>query len=331
MTDLGPVLEKLGLGQYLAKFIEEGFDAWETRLQREIAAARGFGIETVVNVVDRANAPYPTKQDVSDSTNPGKADGARKGKRKYRRHPKQWVAQSTGRAAQSRVDFTLEVRDDLKAENLSFTETAKRVGEMWQGLGPVEKNAFEAQVSSAKEEYLTELARYKKTDQYREYAQYLADFKRKHPSKLDTKKPKRVTQTDNTSSESPQHPTEPRQDSFPQENNSQASQNGHIEQHRPHDKNVLEAIPSSVPSAAGRGRLTRAQSRVPKLASPYHGFRFSGSSPSPKPKIERLVRQSAKSLRQPSESAIGLSEILPALTIMVKPEPVSIEIHVSIV
>lgn len=32
MTDLGPVLDRLGLGQYLGKFIEEGFEAWDTVL-----------------------------------------------------------------------------------------------------------------------------------------------------------------------------------------------------------------------------------------------------------------------------------------------------------
>ena len=32
MTDLGPILERLGLSQYLTAFIGEGFDTWETLL-----------------------------------------------------------------------------------------------------------------------------------------------------------------------------------------------------------------------------------------------------------------------------------------------------------
>lgn len=32
MTDLGPVFDRLGFGQYLEKFIEEGFEVWETVL-----------------------------------------------------------------------------------------------------------------------------------------------------------------------------------------------------------------------------------------------------------------------------------------------------------
>ena len=78
------------------------------------------------------------------------------------------------------------VRDDVKSENLSFTEIAKRVGERWQTLSPEKREPFEAKARAAKEEYLAELARYKKTDQYREHAQYLADFKAKQSSETGT-------------------------------------------------------------------------------------------------------------------------------------------------
>ena len=65
----------------------------------------------------------------------------------------------------------------MRAENFSFAEIAKKVGERWQVLPPEEKEPFETQAGSAKEKYLAELAEYKKTDEYREYTQYLADFK----------------------------------------------------------------------------------------------------------------------------------------------------------
>jgi hypothetical protein len=32
MTDLGPILARLGIDQYLDAFIGEGFDTWETVL-----------------------------------------------------------------------------------------------------------------------------------------------------------------------------------------------------------------------------------------------------------------------------------------------------------
>lgn len=90
---------------------------------------------------------------------------------------------SLGRSPPNRAT---EVRDNLKPDNLSFTEIAKRVGEMWQALGPEEREPYEAQAGLAKEEYLIELTQYKQTSNYKEYAEYLADFKAKHPSKAGT-------------------------------------------------------------------------------------------------------------------------------------------------
>jgi hypothetical protein len=69
------------------------------------------------------------------------------------------------------------MREELKGRNLSFTEIAKLVGENWQNLAPAEKEPYEQQAFSAKERYNNELAEYKKTNNYKEYAQYLADFK----------------------------------------------------------------------------------------------------------------------------------------------------------
>lgn len=68
----------------------------------------------------------------------------------------------------------------MRSQNLSFTEIAKLVGENWQMLSPAQKEPFEAQAAAAKERYTTELARYKRTDSYKRYMQYLADFKLKH-------------------------------------------------------------------------------------------------------------------------------------------------------
>lgn len=82
----------------------------------------------------------------------------------------------------SAANEPVEVRDELKSENLSFTEIAKRVGERWQTLSPEEREPYEAKAASAKEGYLAELARYKKTARFREHAVYLADFKAKHSS-----------------------------------------------------------------------------------------------------------------------------------------------------
>jgi hypothetical protein len=67
----------------------------------------------------------------------------------------------------------------LKPQNFSFTEIAKRVGERWQLLTPKEKEIYESDAGFLKERYNTEFAKYKRTASYREYQQYLTEFKAK--------------------------------------------------------------------------------------------------------------------------------------------------------
>lgn len=69
------------------------------------------------------------------------------------------------------------MREDLKGRPLSFTEIAKLVGENWQNLAAHEREPYEQQAFAAKEKYNAELVEYKKTEQYKEYSQYLLDFK----------------------------------------------------------------------------------------------------------------------------------------------------------
>lgn len=63
---------------------------------------------------------------------------------------------------------------------MTFTDIAKRVGESWQVLVAEEKEPYESQASAAKEKYHAEMAKYKKTNLYKEYTQYLANFKAKN-------------------------------------------------------------------------------------------------------------------------------------------------------
>lgn len=50
-----------------------------------------------------------------------------------------------------------------------------------------DKEPYESQASGAKEKYHAEMAKYKKTDAYKEYTQYLADFKVKNSTNSGTK------------------------------------------------------------------------------------------------------------------------------------------------
>ncbi|KAK5624615.1 hypothetical protein RRF57_000331 [Xylaria bambusicola] len=57
------------------------------------------------------------------------------------------------RACTGTAAVSLQMREDLKGQNLTFTEIAKLVGENWQNLGRAEKEPFEKQANEAKEKY----------------------------------------------------------------------------------------------------------------------------------------------------------------------------------
>lgn len=110
-------------------------------------------------------------------------------KRKYRRHPKP-DENAPEKPPSAYVLFSNRIREEVKADNLSFTEIARLVGERWQNIDPSQKEMFESHASSLKENYNKELTDYKKTDAYKEYMQYLAEFKAKNAAQGETKRPK---------------------------------------------------------------------------------------------------------------------------------------------
>ncbi|KAF2474524.1 uncharacterized protein BDR25DRAFT_215413 [Lindgomyces ingoldianus] len=208
MSDLGERLERLGLSQYLEVFVAEGFDTWETvlditesdlnalnvklghrrKLQRAIAETRGqahdrplpiaLGKSTSVDGSYRSDDSAPeSKSRQQDVLAPGNTGTSTK--RKYRRHPKP-DEHAPERPPSAYVIFSNQVRETLKGQEYSFTEIAKVVGERWQILPVVAREACERQANAAKEKYYAELAEYKKTPQYDAYQKYLEDFKAKH-------------------------------------------------------------------------------------------------------------------------------------------------------
>ncbi|KAI1142747.1 hypothetical protein F5Y05DRAFT_408195 [Hypoxylon sp. FL0543] len=207
MNSLEAIFGELGISQYLDAFIDQGFDSWETilditesdldvlgvklghrrKLQRRIANYRG--------VAPEASLVSPTRLSIEDarleSTRPeslktDKADGAVVAKRKYRRHPKP-DENAPERPPSAYVLFSNKMREDLKGQNLTFTEIAKLVGENWQNLTREEKEPFERQAHEAKERYNRELADYKKTDEYKKYCDYLHEFRKRQAAQLQEK------------------------------------------------------------------------------------------------------------------------------------------------
>ncbi|KAI9809820.1 MAG: hypothetical protein M1825_000253 [Sarcosagium campestre] len=201
MTALEPVLNRLGLAQYAESFLVEGFETWETvlditeadldalgvkrghrrKLQREIANTRGISSDQALRPSRVATQSEDRSTDGEDGSIHGDAKQATGsgGKRKYRRHPKP-DENAPERPPSAYVIFSNRVRESLKGQSLSFTEIAKLVGEKWQELDPDEKAPYESQAALAKEKYRAQMADYKSTDGYKEYVQYLADFKARY-------------------------------------------------------------------------------------------------------------------------------------------------------
>lgn len=210
MTELADIFTELGISHYLHDFIEQGFDTWETilditesdfdalgvklghrrKLQRKIANSRGLSSDRAL--ASPRNTPSDEKQSdepKGSSTKVDSRDGssvAQGAKRKYRRHPKP-DENAPERPPSAYVIFSNKMREELKGRNLSFTEIAKLVGENWQNLSPGGKEPYEQQAFSTKEKYNNELIEYKKTEHYKEYSQYLAEFKARHSTALQGK------------------------------------------------------------------------------------------------------------------------------------------------
>lgn len=204
---LQEVFGELGISQYLDVFLDQGFDTWETilditesdldalgvklghrrKLQRRIANARGVAPDVALASPTRASVEdtragaevqKPEASAVPSTDSRENSNGVVQ-KRKYRRHPKP-DENAPERAPSAYVLFSNKMREDLKGQNLTFTEIAKLVGENWQGLTQAEKEPYERDAQAAKEKYNRDLAEYKKTPDYKKYLQYLQEFKAKH-------------------------------------------------------------------------------------------------------------------------------------------------------
>ncbi|KAI2776560.1 hypothetical protein F4815DRAFT_342597 [Daldinia loculata] len=204
MNSLEVIFGELGITQYLDAFIDQGFDSWDTilditesdldalgvklghrrKLQRRIANYRGVAPETsLVSPTCTSIEDARVDSNRTESIKSEKPDGAAVAKRKYRRHPKP-DENAPERPPSAYVLFSNKMREDLKGQNLTFTEIAKLVGENWQNLTRDEKEPFERQAHEAKERYNRELAEYKKTSEYRKYYDYLHEFRKRQATQL---------------------------------------------------------------------------------------------------------------------------------------------------
>ncbi|KAI1341561.1 hypothetical protein F5Y15DRAFT_431268 [Xylariaceae sp. FL0016] len=216
MNSLERTFGELGITQYLGAFVDQGFDSWETilditesdldklgvklghrrKLQRRIANYRGLAPDaslvsptrtSIEDVRQDASRPEPAKTDTKE--------GNTVTKRKYRRHPKP-DENAPERPPSAYVLFSNKMREDLKGQNLTFTEIAKLVGENWQNLTREEKEPFETQAHQAKEKYNRDLAEYKKTHEWKKYNDYLHDFRKRQATQTQEKDVSKRLKTD---------------------------------------------------------------------------------------------------------------------------------------
>ncbi|KAH8199380.1 hypothetical protein TruAng_006466 [Truncatella angustata] len=203
MPLLEEIFQELGISQYLGAFVDQGFDSWDTilditesdldalgvklghrrKLQRRIANHRGLAPAASLVSPTRTSIEEPPAA-VNKLQQSEIKDGAATAKRKYRRHPKT-DENAPERPPSAYVLFSntyvlyLEMREDLKGQNLTFTEIAKLVGENWQSLVRTEKEPYETQAQVLKEKYNRDMTEYKKTADYKRYADYLHDFRKR--------------------------------------------------------------------------------------------------------------------------------------------------------
>jgi hypothetical protein len=198
MVGLEEKLDGLGLSQYYAILMENGFDDWQTVLditendlndlgfklshrrvlQREISKARSASTPGSSHTLPTARIPSagsPTVKASSSTPRPPAAE--RRTKRRYRWHP-QPDPNAPKRPKTAYVTFADHLRNDPSVARLSFVEIAREVGRQWQLMDSTLKQQWEAQTAAEMQDYEDQMDVYRRTDAYQEYQRYLESFRR---------------------------------------------------------------------------------------------------------------------------------------------------------
>ena len=164
------------------------------RLQREVANAKQMNLDLATSS-GRPGAPPMNvfSPDSSDLPNVKAEDTAEQAdmpaKRAYRHHPKADL-NAPERPYSAYVLFSNDVRDKLKDENMSFPDISREVGVRWQALSREEKDRWKQMAAGPWEDYKEKVLTYQQTNQFREYREYVDQFKAEQVSKHDARRPK---------------------------------------------------------------------------------------------------------------------------------------------
>ncbi|OAV94450.1 hypothetical protein PTTG_03070 [Puccinia triticina 1-1 BBBD Race 1] len=126
-----------------------------------------------------------------------------KPKRRYRRHPKADL-NAPKRPLSAYVMFSNTVREQLKGQQISFTDIARTVGDRWKTLDPSTKEAFEREASEQKDRWTKSMLAYKRTREYEQHRRYLQQFKEAQQARnaVNKAQPKRFSDVDRSSTQS---------------------------------------------------------------------------------------------------------------------------------
>ena len=192
MTELQLYMSWLDMSQYLDRFLQAGFDSWETimeiseedleflgvelghrrRLQKEIAKIRSRSDD----FERKASSFRPVVRSEIGLTVAGDDAIVAQRKRGYVHRP-QPDSNAPERPYSAYVLFTIQMRETLKHQSLSFTEISRQIGKRWQSLRPDEKKIWTDQAAIPRKEYKADLARYQMSENYMQHRRYLKDFK----------------------------------------------------------------------------------------------------------------------------------------------------------
>ncbi|KAF2020225.1 hypothetical protein BU24DRAFT_135558 [Aaosphaeria arxii CBS 175.79] len=227
MPILSEVLERLGLVEYSDALVENGFRNWETvlditeddlivlnfklghrrALQREIASFRGTPTSLSLEPDSNPSEQTSLSSSALESLSRQSATPPVREKRRYRRHPRP-DSNAPKKPKTAYVNFADQLRTDPVVSALSFVDIAREVGRQWQVLPAEKKRVWESHAARTMQEYEAQMDEYKKTDSWRKYQTYLADFRiQQAPSPVS-----KLTR-----------PTAPRVDSFIRTESSRAS------------------------------------------------------------------------------------------------------------
>ena len=173
------------------------------KLQREIAKSKQQARDPVLNNPQYGtNLPQPNTLRGVPSSSTDVQQGGPPTKRGYRHHPKS-DSNAPERPYSAYVLFSNHTREQVKDQNLSFIQLSKIVGENWQQLSHDEKEEWKKKGAVPWERYKAELAEYQKTDAFRDYQRYLADFKTAQDVKSPQGKPGTMMQNPVSSTHRP--------------------------------------------------------------------------------------------------------------------------------